>query len=150
VKIITSRLKNLPRISKITKTGRNTTVSCLTTSHSSWMVRWLRPHGMLCTVWGYHKNETPAHPAYKCMFSCMNNICTCSGSVQQLYFRMICHLCPLWSSSGDKHHTVLPKLKAQSLIKASLHCPAEYCRSKNKAQRPPTNLHQRSNNLPEE
>jgi hypothetical protein len=102
------RLKNLTRLSQITKTGRNTAVPLLTTSHSSWMVRWLRPHGVHHTVWGYHKNETPAHPADLCMLRCMSNIYT--GSVQQLYFRMICHLCPPWK--------FFPRHKPHSITKA--------------------------------
>ena len=108
VKIIALRLKNLPWVSKITETGRNMTVPCLTTFHSSWMVRWLRPHGVRCTVWGYYKNETPDHLVYLCMLRCMNKICT--GSVQQLYFRMICHLCPPWN--------FFPRHKPHSITKA--------------------------------
>ena len=48
-----------PRISRITETGRNTTVPRLTTSHSGWMVRWLRPRGMYCTSVGLPQKWNP-------------------------------------------------------------------------------------------
>ncbi len=110
MKIIASRLKKILWISRITKRGRNTAVPCLTTSHSDWMVRWLRPRACTIQVWGYHKNETPAHLAYLCMLRCMNNIDTCTGSAQQLHFRMICHMCPPW--------TFYPRHKPHSITKA--------------------------------
>ncbi len=60
VKIIALRLKNLPRISRIAKTGRNTTVPHLTTSHSGWMVSWLRPRSVYCASVGLQKKWNPS------------------------------------------------------------------------------------------
>jgi hypothetical protein len=125
---------------------------CLKTQQSppiaiGWLDGW--DHGV-CTVqvWGYHKVKPRL---IRLTYVCLDVWTTLAHAqaVRISYTSGWYATCVLHGySSWDTNHTVLPKLKARPLI--IIQQPSGILWAKNKDQRPPSNLHQRSSNLPKE